>query len=576
MKTLTLQQGSPEWLAHRRTTRNASDAPAMMGASPYVTRAQLVRQCASGVDREIDDATQKRFDDGHKVEPLLRALAEKLIGEDLYPVTGVSDDGYLGASFDGVTLSEDVIFEAKQSNAEKAACVARGELPPQDYWQIVQQFAVCDSAHTCFYFVGDGTEDGTVAVAVTRCEVADDIPKLLAAWAQFDADVAAYVPEPEAAPVPVGRTPDQLPALHIEVSGLVTASNLPYFRDAAIAVFQGISTDLQTDQDFADAERTVKWCGDIEDQLKAAKQHALGQTASIDELFRTIDAISAEARAKRLELDKLVKSRKESIRGEIVAAGVAAVRAHYDAINATLGQYRIDPPQSLTPDIGAAIKGKKSIASMRDAVDSAAASAKVAASQRAEHVRANVAILEQHAEHRHLFADAVQLAHSKAQDDLTNLIASRVREHQEREAARLERERERIRQEEAARLERERSAAEAQTNVSERAIEPVQQSPAAGGGQGDYTGELRAAGEPGRTIAKPPTSSPPVKLGDINAALAPLSITVEGLMSLGFRPVARRGAAKLYAGADFPAICAALAKIVADAPSRLSEQSEAA
>ena len=36
MRTINLAQGSPEWLAHRRTTRNASDAPAMMGVSPYV------------------------------------------------------------------------------------------------------------------------------------------------------------------------------------------------------------------------------------------------------------------------------------------------------------------------------------------------------------------------------------------------------------------------------------------------------------------------------------------------------------------------------------------------------------
>lgn len=336
MRIVSLQQGSPEWLAHRRTVRNASDAPAMMGASPYVTRAELVRQRATGIDREIDAATQRVFDKGHAVEPALRALAEKIIGEELYPVTAVSDDGRLGASFDGVTLDEACIFEAKQYSAEKVLLVEQNQLPPQDYWQVVQQFAVCESAMVCVYVVGDGTEERTRYMRVRREQIEADIPKLLAGWAQFDADVAAYQPEPEVLPAPAGRTPDQLPALHIEVTGMVTASNLHQWKEAAIAVFQGISTDLQTDQDFADADKTVKWCSDIEDQLKAAKQHALSQTASIDELFRTIDAISAEARAKRLELDKLVKARKESIKAEIVAAGCASVRAHYDAINATL------------------------------------------------------------------------------------------------------------------------------------------------------------------------------------------------------------------------------------------------
>lgn len=64
MKIIDCAQGSEAWLAHRRTVRNASDAPAMMGASPYVTRAELVRQRATGIDREIDAATQRVFDKG--------------------------------------------------------------------------------------------------------------------------------------------------------------------------------------------------------------------------------------------------------------------------------------------------------------------------------------------------------------------------------------------------------------------------------------------------------------------------------------------------------------------------------
>ena len=107
MRTLNLAQGSPEWLAHRRTTRNASDAPVMMGVSPNISRRELVKLRATGLDREHSDYVQTHvLDRGHQVEPALRALAEKMLGEDLYPVTGVTDDDYLGASFDGVTLDD--------------------------------------------------------------------------------------------------------------------------------------------------------------------------------------------------------------------------------------------------------------------------------------------------------------------------------------------------------------------------------------------------------------------------------------------------------------------------------------
>ena len=571
MKILSLQQGSEAWLAHRRTVHNASEAPAMMGASPYVSRSELIRQCATGIEREFSDFVKDRIlDHGHAVEPALRALAEAIIGEDLYPATGVSDNGYLGASFDGVTMLEDTILEAKQFSAEKMACLEREEIPPADYWQIVQQFAVCQAAQTCFYIVGDGTEAGSRHILIMRELIEADIPKLLAGWKQFDADVAAYVPEAVAAPAAVGRAPDQLPALHIEVTGMVTASNLREWKQAAIAVFQGIGTDLQTDQDFADAERTVKWCGDIEDQLKAAKAHALGQTASIDELFRTIDAIAEEARAKRLQLDKLVKHRKEAIRGEIVDHGRVAVQAHYDAINATLAQHALPfPAREVVSDLGGCIKGKKSLASMRDAVDSAVAQHKVAASQTAERVRANIAILAEHPDHASLFADRVQLCAAKQPDDLRNLVATRISEHEQREAARLERQREQIRQEEADRLEREQRAA-AQATERERHQFDIP----AGGAPASPAQDVA----PVAVVSAPAQSTPvatvrpgtTIKLGDINAALAPLSVSADGLASLGFNPVSIRGAAKLYAGSDFPAICAALSKVVAQAPARIA------
>ena len=69
----------------------------------------------------------------------------------------------------------------------------------------------------------------------------------------------------------VGKTPDNLPALLIQVTGAVTASNLPEFKAHALEVFKGINRTLTTDQDFATAESTVKWCADVESRLAAAK-----------------------------------------------------------------------------------------------------------------------------------------------------------------------------------------------------------------------------------------------------------------------------------------------------------------
>ncbi len=567
MKIRKLEQGSPQWLAHRRTTRNASDAPVMMGISPNISRRELVKLRATGLDREHSDYVQKNvLDRGHQVEPKLRALAEHMLGEDLYPVTGVTDDGYLGASFDGVTLDESAIFEAKQYSAEKIALVEQNQLPPQDYWQVVQQFAVCESAKVCVYVVGDGTEERTRYMRVAREQIEADIPKLLAGWEQFDKDVAAYVPEAAAAPAPVGRAPDRLPALHIEVTGMVTASNLREWKDSAIAVFKGISTDLQTDQDFADAEQTVKFCADVESQLKAAKQHALSQTASIDELFRVIDSISAEARAKRLELEKLVTREKEARRLDIVTRGRDAYVAHLDELKAeTNGVWLPLPP----PDFAGAIKGKRTLSSMQDAVDTVLAHAKIAANESAKHIRAALACLtEETAEHKHLFPDYLTFI-AKPVEDIRALVRGRIAEHQQREQERLDRERERIRQEEQDKLAAEQRQRD---EDARRAAEPAPApAPVAAPPVAAPAAALSLAAV--STPAAVPAAR--IKLGDLNAAIAPLSITADGLAALGFRPVGTERAAKLYAGEDFPRICAALVQVIQQAPARAAQKAAA-
>lgn len=552
MKTVHLQQGSPEWMAHRRTTRNASDAPAMMGASPYVTRAELVRQYATGVQREIDERTQAIFDRGHEVEPALRRFAEDLIEDELFPVTGVDDHGYLGASFDGVTLDETIIFEAKQTNAQKMEAVRAGTIPPQDYWQIVQQFAVCADAERCIYVVGDGSGENTVYLDIPRTQIEDDIPRLLAGWQQFDADVAAYQPEPVRA-APVAAPVEGFGALSLRVEGRIIASNLDAFKAGAEQFIARLPKpeDLQTDQDFADAKGAVKACEEAEARIKAAKDAAQAEMTDVDAAFRLADSVAQTIRAARLALDKVVKVEEQARKDAIVRAGADAVRAHYDQINATMGEHRILPPGQLVQDLGAAIKGKKSLASMKDAVDTAVAGFKIAASASADRVRANIHVLEMEiGSYAALFPDRVQLCASKAPEDLRNLITARVNDHKAAEEKRLEEQREKIRKEEADKLAREQAAAVAPVPVPEAQPEPAAAAPVS---------TIR----PGASVPSgPATSTAKIKLGDLNARIAPITVTADGLRQLGFDAAAKERGACLYREADFAHICHALAKVL--------------
>ena len=588
MKTHDLIQGSPEWLAYRAQHFNASDAPAMMGCSPYKTRAQLLAEMHTGIAAAVDIGTQKRFDNGHRAEALARPLAEEFIGAELYPVTGSS--GPLSASFDGLTLDESEGFEHKALNAALRAAfgeMARIEalhdasrcrlLPIYHRVQMEQQLHV-SGAERILFMASAWTADEEL-IEERHCWYYPDAKlrqQIIDGWAQFERDLAAYTPTAAADHAPVGQAPESLPALRIEVTGEVTASNLAEFKQTALAAIRSVNRDLKTDADFADAEKAVKWCSDVESRLKAAKEHALSQTASIDALFRTIDDIGAEAKRVRLDLDKLVTRRKDECKAAAVSDARAALQSHVDLLNAELAPMRLQP---VAVDFAGAIKGLRSIASMQDALDTALAQGKIAADNQARGIRANVATFAAQADGlQFLFADLAQIVH-KAGDDFGALVSSRIAAHKAAEAKRLADEA--IKQAEAKRQAEELAAQRAESARLEalaaenRARLAAQQSttqPGSAGGQvdGRRAPESHPAGCSGpgpqdhTSLPASPTPTPradePATL-NLGAICGRLGFTVSAQFLadvLHVQPARTDKASKLYTERQFAVICGQL------------------
>lgn len=564
-------QGSSQWLAIRAKHLTASEAPAAAGVSKYQSRSDLLRQKATGIVHEVDAQTQKLYDRGHASEAGARPLAEDIIGSELYPVTAtLSIEGLdLLASLDGATMMEDIIFEHKLWSEPLAADVRAGTLAPHYTVQMDQELMV-SGAKRCLFMVSDGTPENMVWCWYESSQ--EKFDALIATWKQFAADLAAYIPTEAPVPVAAGKAPETLPALRIEVTGMVTASNLAEFKQTALAAIRSVNRELTTDADFANAESAVKWCGEVESRLAAAKEHALSQTASIDALFKTIDDISAEARQVRLELDKLVKHRKESIRGEIVAGAVGAFAKHVRELSASLGRGALPP---INVDFAGAIKGKRTVASLRDAVDTELARVKIEANAIYQRMVANERALADQPEHAFLFPDWNALLH-KAPDDLAAVIAARIAEHKAKEAARIEAETARIRAEEQAKAQRE-AAAQAAAKVAAKVS-----ADAAADLQARRDSEAAAA-----RAAEPPTSAPVAVPAVAIAAAAPvprtaqrpepatlnmgaicsrLGITMTAAFvseSLGIQPAATDKQAKLFRESQFPAICDALVRHIA-------------
>lgn len=424
-------QGSEEWLRLRDEYFTASEAPAMLGLSKYVRRDELLSLKKFGIDNTSEYARRFLFDKGHKAEAAIRPHIEQIIGEELYPCVGsdVVDGLPLLASFDGLTMLHGINFEHKMWNEELAAAVAQDIIPDSHIPQLEQQHMVSKAECTIFV-VSDGTPDNCVYTWYYPDHAWRK--RITGGWKQFqaDKDTHEHIVEPEK---PTATAIMELPALAIQISGEVKNTNLATFKDAATAFLKNIKTDLTTDQDFADAELTVKFCDKAEKQLDLVKQQALSQTAEIERLFSEIDQMKAAFRSKRLDLEKLVKNKKDLIRAEIVQESQGAFAAHIAQLNERLGGQYLPVIQA---DFAGAMKGKKTIVSLRGAANDELAARKIVANEIADTIEENLTVVNAQPEYMNLFPDLTAIL-TKNPEDFELLVNNRIMKHKDAENARI-------------------------------------------------------------------------------------------------------------------------------------------
>ncbi|RQO83527.1 YqaJ viral recombinase family protein [Acidovorax sp. FJL06] len=574
--THNVAQGSPEWLALRAGFYTASEAPAMAGESRYAKREELIAAKATGITQEPDSFKQALYDRGHAAEAAARPLAEEIIDDDLSPVTmtAMVDGLPLLASMDGLNFDGTIGWETKLWNEALAADVRANTLSPHYTLQMDQQILV-SGAERILFTCSDGTPERTVSCWYESTP--ERSAQLVAGWRQFAADLAAYVPpEAKSAPV-VADAMESLPAVSMRLEGkLAVISNLPDFATQLRAFIERIPAKPDTDQDFANAEFACKALKRAEDALTAGEDAALGEMVDFEAMRRQVRDLKELARITRLATEKLVTARKEQIRGEIVAGGIAALRKHIDELNAAMP---VNYMPQVPADFAGAIKGKRTVDSLRSAVNDELARAKIAASEIANRIHANVKTLQASGLVVHDTAALVL----KAPDDLAAIIANRVTAEQQRQEA----ERERIRKEEADRADREaREKLAAEERAAQAAITQAAKAetlhPAVAADLGGLVREQhteavatldaqqvigtaqRMAAAPAAAPAVPAapaerTGPPTLNIGTIKERLAHMTVTAENLRALGFAPAGRERAAPLYHDEDFPEICEAIA-----------------
>lgn len=473
MQTLNLVQGSKEWMEFRSKHFGASEAAAMLGLSKQLSRNDLLLYKKTGKSKDYGDWVQANvFDYGHEVEAMAREILESELGDELYPVT-CSDGLMLSASCDGLTIDGHIAFEHKQYNANLADFVFEHGTLPDTHMPQCQQILLVTGAQKVIFVCSDGTTNNRVKIEILPDQ--SWFGRIYDGWERFAKDLQNFEPR-EIAEKPEPDAIMQLPALSIQIKGEVTVSNLPEFKQAADTFISSIKTDLQTDDDFVNAEATVKFCDETEKKLESAKAAAIGQTSSIDELMRTIDFIKEQIRTKRLTLEKLVKTQKESIKTKIIDDAYKVCAEHQSSIATEFNWINFAALANLSrQSFETACKNKRTLVSLHNAVDTEVAAIKIKLYNLARVIRKNISHLP---EDLSLFRDLQSIV-TKPEDDFKLLVESRLAEQKRKEEEAAQRaiaeskareEAEAARQ--AAAQERERLAA---LNAAQKTLEPVAQ-----------------------------------------------------------------------------------------------------
>jgi putative phage-type endonuclease len=130
VKIINLGQRTPAWLAWRAGGVGSSDAAAVLGVSPWKSRAALLREKVRLLTgHEVKDRSNGAMRRGRDLEPRVAAWYAGWYARPTAAVCGEHDThGWLRASFDGLA-ADGVAVEIKCPNAADHEMALAGKVP---------------------------------------------------------------------------------------------------------------------------------------------------------------------------------------------------------------------------------------------------------------------------------------------------------------------------------------------------------------------------------------------------------------------------------------------------------------
>ena len=147
-----MEQGSKEWLQVRRRHIGASDAPVIMGVSPFKTVYELWMEKLGTGRTSVNAAMQRGLD----MEGQAREHFSMMTGIEVKPSASFSRSvEFMMASLDGISSDGLTIVEIKCAGQADHGLAVKGQVPEHYMPQLQHQMAVCE-VKELYYFSYDG------------------------------------------------------------------------------------------------------------------------------------------------------------------------------------------------------------------------------------------------------------------------------------------------------------------------------------------------------------------------------------------------------------------------------------
>ena len=169
---MDLIQGSSDWIDFRKKGIGSSDAPIVLGVSPYKTPMQLYQEKLGLVKSEY----KAIFAVGHEWEPKIKKMVEEKEKIEFQPRVFVKPNkDHLRASLDGYNSEKHLVLEIKYANAEDHALALENKIPEKYYAQVQHQLNVVDGNLAIYGSYNEMSD----SLAIVKVERNNDFIKLL-------------------------------------------------------------------------------------------------------------------------------------------------------------------------------------------------------------------------------------------------------------------------------------------------------------------------------------------------------------------------------------------------------------